>query len=92
LGAGSRPAAHRRSPAAAEALRRTLIAASELGIPYLTLFGFSSENWKRPADEVGELMGLLRHYLRGEIRELHRNGVAPAVIGEIGRLSTDLSP
>jgi len=82
-----RIAGHRRG---AEALRRTLIAASELGIPYLTLFGFSSENWKRPRDEVGELMGLLRHYLRGEIAELHRNGVRLRVIGEIGRLSTDL--
>jgi undecaprenyl diphosphate synthase len=82
-----RIAGHRRG---AEALRRTLIAASELGIPYLTLFGFSSENWKRPQDEVGELMGLLRHYLRGEIAELHKNGVRLRVIGEIGRLSADL--
>ncbi|MFI4949314.1 MAG: isoprenyl transferase [Alphaproteobacteria bacterium] len=82
-----RIAGHRRG---AEALRRTLIAASELGVPYLTLFGFSSENWKRPRDEVGELMGLLRHYLRGEIAELHKNGVRLRVIGEIGRLSADL--
>jgi undecaprenyl diphosphate synthase len=82
-----RIAGHRRG---AVALRRTLIAASELGIPYLTLFGFSSENWKRPFDEVDDLMGLLRHYLRGEIAELHRNGVRLRVIGEIGRLSADL--
>ena len=82
-----RIAGHRRG---AEALRRTLIAASEIGIPYLTLFGFSSENWKRPRDEVGELMGLLRHYLAGEIAELHKNGVRLRVIGEIGRLSADL--
>ena len=82
-----RIAGHRRG---AEALRRTLIAASELGIPYLTLFGFSSENWKRPSGEVAELMGLLRHYLRGEIAELHRNGVRLRVIGEISRLSADL--
>ena len=73
-----------------EAVRRTLTAASELGIPYLTLFGFSSENWKRPLDEVDDLMGLLRHYLRGEIAELHRNGVRLRVIGEIGRLSPDI--
>ena len=71
-------------------MRRTLVAASELAIPYLTLFGFSSENWKRPLDEVDDLMGLLRHYLRGEIAELHRNGVCLRVIGEIGRLSPDL--
>jgi len=82
-----RVAGHRRG---AEAVRRTLIAASELGIPYLTLFGFSSENWKRPLGEVDDLMGLLRHYLRGEIAELHRNGVRLRVIGEIGRLSPDL--
>jgi undecaprenyl diphosphate synthase len=82
-----RIAGHRRG---AEALRRTLVAASELGIPYLTLFGFSSENWKRPLDEVDDLMGLLRHYLRGEIAELHKNGVRLRVIGEIGRLSADL--
>ena len=82
-----RIAGHRRG---AEAVRRTLAAAGELGIPYLTLFGFSSENWKRPHDEVDDLMGLLRHYLRGEIAELHRNGVRLRVIGEFGRLSTDL--
>src|SRR6266446_4387037 len=74
----------------AEAVRRTLVAANELGIPYLTLFGFSSENWKRPLDEVDDLMGLLRHYLRGEIADLHRNSVRLRVIGEIGRLSPDI--
>src|SRR6266700_7868408 len=82
-----RIAGHRRG---AEAVRRTLTAASELGIPYLTLFGFSSENWKRPLDEVDDLMGLLRHYLRGEIAELHGNGVRLRVIGELDRLSADL--
>src|SRR5436190_18633220 len=82
-----RIAGHRRG---AEAVRRTLTAASELGIPYLTLFGFSSENWKRPLDEVDDLMGLLRHYLRGEIAELHKNGVRLRVIGEISRLSPDI--
>ena len=82
-----RIAGHRRG---AEAVRRTLTAASELGIPYLTLFGFSSENWKRPLDEIDDLMGLLRHYLRGEIADLHRNSVRLRVIGEIGRLSPDI--
>jgi undecaprenyl diphosphate synthase len=71
-------------------VRRTLTAASELGVPYLTLFGFSSENWKRPFTEVDDLMGLLRHYLRGEIAELHRNGVRLRVIGERGRLAPDI--
>src|SRR5438874_12231012 len=82
-----RSAGHRRG---ADAVRRTLKAAGELGVPYLTLFGFSSENWKRPLDEVDDLMGLLRHYLRGEIAELHRNGVRLRVIGDKGRLSRDI--
>jgi undecaprenyl diphosphate synthase len=82
-----RIAGHRRG---ADAVRRTVTAAGELGIPYLTLFGFSSENWKRPHDEVDDLMGLLRHYLRGEIAELHRNGVRLRVIGDLGRLAPDI--
>src|SRR6201997_2478792 len=82
-----RIAGHRRGD---EAVRRTLTAASELGIPYLTLFGFSSENWKRPLAEVDDLMGLLRHYLRGEIAELHRNGVRLRVIGDRARLAPDI--
>ena len=82
-----RIAGHRRG---ADAVRRTVEAAIELGISYLTLYGFSSENWKRPADEVDDLMGLLRHYLRAEIAELHRNGVRVRVIGERARLSRDI--
>ncbi len=82
-----RIAGHRRG---AEAVRRAVAGARELGIPYLTLFGFSSENWKRPSSEIHDLMGLLRHYLRGEIAELHRNGVRLKVIGQIGRLAPDI--
>jgi undecaprenyl diphosphate synthase len=82
-----RIAGHRRG---AEAVRRTVTAAGELGIAYLTLFGFSSENWKRPLAEVDDLMGLLRHYLRGEIAELHRNGVRLRVIGQRARLAPDI--
>ena len=82
-----RIAGHRRG---AEALRRTLTAVGEIGVPYLTLFGFSSENWKRPLDEVDDLMGLLRHYLRGEIADLHKNGVRLRVIGDRARLSADI--
>ena len=74
----------------AEAVRRTLTAAGELGIPYLTLFGFSSENWKRPSAEVQDLMVLLRHYLRGEIAELQRNGVRLKVIGQLTCLAPDI--
>jgi len=82
-----RIAGHRRG---AEALRRTVAAAGELGVPYLTLFGFSSENWKRPPSEIDDLMGLLRHYLRGEIADLHRNGVRLRIIGDRGRLAPDI--
>jgi undecaprenyl diphosphate synthase len=74
----------------AEAARRAVTAAAELGIPYLTLFGFSSENWKRPSTEISDLMGLLRHYLHGEIAELHRNGVRLKVIGELSKLDPDI--
>jgi undecaprenyl diphosphate synthase len=74
----------------AEAVRRTVKAAAELGIGYLTLFGFSSENWKRPLSEIDGLMGLLRHYLRGEIAEIHRNGVRLRVIGQRARLAPDI--
>ena len=77
-----RIAGHRRG---AEAVRRTVTAAGELGIPYLTLFGFSSENWKRPSAEIQDLMALLRHYLRGEIAELQHNGVRLKVIGQLAR-------
>jgi undecaprenyl diphosphate synthase len=82
-----RVAGHRRG---AEAVRRTVMASAELGIEYLTLFGFSSENWKRPAAEIDDLMGLLRHYLRGEIAELHKNRVKLRVIGRRERLSSDI--
>jgi undecaprenyl diphosphate synthase len=74
----------------AEAARRTVAAAADLGIPYLTLFGFSSENWKRPSTEIHDLMALLRHYLRGEIAELHRNGVRLKVIGQTARFAPDI--
>jgi undecaprenyl diphosphate synthase len=74
----------------AEAVRRTVKAAAELGIGYLTLFGFSSENWKRPLQEIDGLMALLRHYLRGEIAEIHRNGVRLRVIGQRARLAPDI--
>jgi undecaprenyl diphosphate synthase len=75
----------------AEALRRAVRAAADLGIEYLTVFGFSSENWKRPAAEVTDLMGLLRLYLRREIEEIDRNGVRLRVIGEREKLSADIN-
>ncbi len=82
-----RTAGHRRG---AEAVRRAVDCAIELGTAYLTLFGFSSENWKRPATEVDDLMGLMRRYLESDIDELHQNGIRLRVIGERGRLPRDI--
>jgi undecaprenyl diphosphate synthase len=82
-----RAAGHRRG---AEAVRRTVAAAGECGIPYLTLFGFSSENWRRPSAEIDDLMGLLRHYLRREIADFHRDGARLKVIGQLGDLAPDI--
>lgn len=74
----------------AEAVRRTIKAAKQLGIRYLTLYGFSLENWKRPATEIADLMSLLRIYLRQEVSELHREGVRIRFIGERERLEPEI--
>jgi undecaprenyl diphosphate synthase len=73
-----------------EACKRTVRAAGELGVKYLTLFGFSSENWSRPAEEINELMRLLRMFLRSETAELHRNNIFLKVIGSRKELSADI--
>ena len=73
-----------------ESCKRAVRAAGELGIEYLTLFGFSTENWSRPAAEVNELMRLLRMYLRSETAELHRGNVKMKMIGERDAFSEDL--
>jgi undecaprenyl diphosphate synthase len=78
---------HRRG---VEAVRRTVTAASDLGIGHLTLFSFSSENWSRPPDEVSFLFGLLRFFIRRDLAELHRKGVRVTVIGERERLPADI--
>src|SRR5947207_13016781 len=70
---------HRRG---VEALRRVVRAASELGILYLTIFSFSSENWSRPATEIGDLFGLLLRFIRNDLATLHGDGVRVRVIGE----------
>ena len=82
-----RVAGHRRG---ADAVRRVVRGAGELGIPVLTLFAFSTENWTRPIDEVSDLMGLLRHYLRNELEELRKNGVRLRVIGNRDGLASDI--
>lgn len=73
-----------------EAVRVIVRAAGEMGIRYLTLYGFSSENWKRPAEEVSDLMGLLRLFIRRDLAELHQNGVQVRIIGEREHLEPDI--
>jgi undecaprenyl diphosphate synthase len=77
--------------AGADAVRRVVEAAPSLGISALTLFAFSSDNWRRPREEVSALMGLLRHYLRAEIRALVDNGARLVVIGRRDRLPSGLA-
>jgi undecaprenyl diphosphate synthase len=72
------------------AVRNVVRAAPELGIEYLTLYSFSSENWKRPKTEVNDLMGLLKLYLRDDLEELHRNGVQVRVIGAKTHIEGDI--
>jgi undecaprenyl diphosphate synthase len=73
-----------------EAARRATQAAREIGVQYLTLFGFSNENWSRPKSEIFDLMSLLRMYLRAEAAELHKSGVRLRVIGRRDRLDPDI--
>lgn len=73
-----------------EVARRVVTWAAELGIEYITLFGFSSENWSRPQEEITELMKLLRHYLRSETAELHKNGARLKVIGDRSAFDPDI--
>jgi len=82
-----RTAGHKKG---AEAVRNAVTAAAKLGVSYLTLFGFSSENWKRPEGEVRALMGLLRLYLRNEVAELHKSNVKLRVLGDLARLEPDI--
>jgi undecaprenyl diphosphate synthase len=74
----------------AESVRKAVRAAAQAGISYLTLFGFSSENWSRPDAEIHDLMGLLRLYLRAETAELHKNNVRIKIIGDRRKLPDDI--
>lgn len=79
----SRLEGHKRG---SEVARQTVIAAARMGISYLTLYAFSSENWRRDSQEVSGLMALLKHYLETEANELHKDGVRLKIIGERGQL------
>ena len=82
-----RMAGHRKGIEAAKAVVK---AAGDFGLEVLTLYAFSTENWSRPAEEVSELMGLLRHFIKADIAELAENGVQLRVIGDYRALAPDL--
>jgi undecaprenyl diphosphate synthase len=82
-----RSAGHRKG---VEALRRAVRAAGEMGIEYLTIFSFSSENWSRPPAEVSFLLDLMRHFVRQDVAELHRENVRIKIIGERSGLAADI--
>jgi len=79
---------HRRG---VEAVRRAVRSAIEMGVPFLTIYSFSSENWSRPAEEVSDLMGLLKRFIRNDLADLHRNNVRIRVIGVRGNLTPDIN-
>lgn len=83
-----RTAGHERG---VEALRRTVEAAEELGIRYLTVFSFSTENWRRPPAEVNTLFGLLKTYVKLDFDKLKRRGVKIRVIGQRQGLPADVA-
>jgi undecaprenyl diphosphate synthase len=74
-----------------EAVKRAMRAVKEAGVPYLTLYAFSSENWKRSSQEVQDLMILLRTFLKSEMAEMHKEGVRLRIIGERNRFSSDIT-
>ena len=74
-----------------QALKRTIQAAPKLGIRCLTVFGFSTENWQRPADEVSDLMGLVRTYVGSDLRRLEKEGVRLRILGRREGLPVDIA-
>ena len=79
---------HRRG---VDAVRRTVRAASDAGVRYLTLYSFSTENWLRPPEEVSLLMGLLKRFIRNDLADLHANDVRVRVIGRRNELAVDIA-
>ena len=72
--------------AGVETIRKVIKEADRIGIKYITLYAFSTENWRRPEEEVTALMKLLVQYLKSEVKELHKNDVVLRVLGEIDKL------
>jgi undecaprenyl diphosphate synthase len=83
-----RAAGHRQG---AEAARKVLRAAGEAGVECLTLYAFSSENWRRPQDEINDLMGLLRFYIGKELDSLHREGIRLVILGDHKAFQPDVA-
>jgi undecaprenyl diphosphate synthase len=79
---------HRRG---VDAVRRAVRAASEIGVSFLTIYSFSTENWTRPPDEVALLMGLLKRFIRNDLAELHANDVRVRVIGGREEIAPDIA-
>lgn len=75
----------------ADAVREVIESCAEIGIPYLTLYAFSAENWRRPAEEVDSLMELLSFYLNKEIKTLHKNGIKINFAGDREKLPKDIA-
>lgn len=75
-----------------EAVRATVKAAGEAGVRYLTLFAFSSENWRRPEAEITDLMGLMKTFIRRDLADLHRENVRIRIIGDRENLRGDILP
>lgn len=73
-----------------DAVRETVRAAGDIGVKYLTLFAFSSENWRRPETEVSDLLGLLKAFIRRDLAELHRQNVRVKIIGDRHSLQNDI--
>jgi len=83
-----RAAGHRQG---AEAARKVLRAAGEAGVECLTLYAFSSENWRRPQDEINDLMGLLRFYITRELEALHKEGIRLKILGDHNAFQDDVA-
>lgn len=83
-----RAAGHRQG---AEAARKVLRAAGEAGVECLTLYAFSSENWRRPQDEINDLMGLLRFYITRELDAIHKEGVRLKILGDLSAFQPDIA-